>query len=264
MVPEASRDPDPGLPTSVWVPFSCKGGPGEGSRAHRGTAQAPRPSVLAEVEKSSWGCPWGHEGGQGPSAAANTLPPHVCQNLYWGPHLVLTTRRSLSVWPGGPGSSLPPCRGRALGRLLAVEVGNCQRGCPQSRGQSLGAFLRFPVCGHGPCPSWPGGSPGPGKSGCSHRCPDGRTPQSGSSQGQVSRRLGPRHQGDNGQTARNRRGPLLSLGGAVLLQLGPGRLWPGHSGRKPWTPLGHPTTGQQMSPCSPAPPKSHLPSSWRT
>lgn len=113
VVPEGSRDPDP-----VWVPFSCKGDPGESSRAHRGTAQAPRLSVLAEVEKSSWGCLWGHEGGQVPGAAANTPPPHLCQNCTEDPPCVdyqeVTECLARRTWEQPP--SLPwPSPGEAVG-----------------------------------------------------------------------------------------------------------------------------------------------------
>lgn len=73
-------------------------------------------------------------------------------------------------------------------------------------------------------PPWSGGGPGLGQRRCSHRCPDSRKPQSGPSQGQASRCLETRHQGNNGQMAKNGRGSLLSLGGAVLPQLGPGWL----------------------------------------
>lgn len=103
----------------------------------------------------------------------------------------------------------------------SAQGGSAQGGCPQNRGQSLGSLLLPPGwADRAPHLPWPGGGPDPGPGPSQADTPPVALTAanlSQCSQGQVSRRLGARPQGDSGQTARNGRSSLLPLGRAILL-----------------------------------------------
>lgn len=146
---------------SAWVPFSYKRD--REQLCPQGHNPGPQSvSMPAEVAEDT---PERAEGQGGVPAVCSASP--AASALATGGPLSGQAPRPGSrrgSGTGGPGA-VPLHHRRALGRLLAMEAGAAQGGCPQNRGQSLGALLLPPGwADRAPHLPWPGGGPGPGPS----------------------------------------------------------------------------------------------------